>query len=56
MRSLETNNSKKGYLPEDKRFRRTLSSFIERNKPQETFYKAPQRILTVTVEVIGSFL
>ena len=52
-RSLETNNSKKVYFYDDKRFWPFFSRFIESKKPQEMFYKAPQVILTVTVEVIG---
>ena len=55
-RSLETNNSKKGYLPDDKRSWTTFSRLIQSNKPQGTFCKAPQGNLRVTVEVIGSFM
>ena len=32
-----------------------VSSFIERDKPQETTYRVPQAILTFTVDLIRAF-
>ena len=54
--SLERNNSKKSYLPSDKRSWPAFSHFIESNRPQGTFYKDSQGFLKVAVEVIGSYL
>ena len=54
-RSLETNISKKGCLPGDKRFWPDISRIIECNKRPGTIYKGPQGILTITVELIGAF-
>ena len=54
--SLETNISKKGQLPGEKRFWPTFSRFVEFYRPWGTNYKGTQGILTYTVEVIRSFL
>ena len=53
-RSLETIVSKKGYLPGDKRFWPIFPRFMECDKTQETIYKGPQAIVTITVELIGA--
>ena len=57
LRSRERNFSKKnGYRPGDKRFRPDSSRIIGCYKPQGTILKGPQGILTITGEVIRSFL
>ena len=54
--SLETNVSKKGYLPSDKKISPTFIQLIECNKPQRAIYKVPQGFGTITVEVLISTL
>ena len=54
-RSLETNISKEGYFPGDKRSWPTFPRITEREKPQRTICERAKSILTITVEVIRSF-
>ena len=54
-RSLETNNSKKGYLPGDNRFWPTFSRIIECNKRRGALCKGLKGVLTFFVEVIRFF-
>ena len=53
--SLETNISKKGQLPGEKRFWPTCSRIVEFYKPWGTKYKGTQGILTSIVQMIKSF-
>ena len=47
---------KKGSLSVEKRFLVYFSRSIEHDKHQETYYKGPEGILTITVGVLGSIL
>ena len=47
---------KKGNLSTEKNKLTNFSCIIKYDKPQGTFYKGPQGILAITVEVIGSIL
>ena len=55
-KSIETNISKNSCFHDDKSFWPIFRHFIENDKPQETIYRGPQAILTISVESIGAFL
>ena len=54
-RSIETNISKNSCFHGDKSIWSTFPGIKDCEEPQETVYKGPQAILTITVELIRAF-